>query len=441
MKKTTLIAVFTLIMCGSMLAQQEKGITGYDNWLNPWAEFKPNKMDYGEPTQILSGHINKNTILRKKDIYLLLGDVFVSGGSTLTIEPGTVIIGDYKTKGALIITKDSKIVAEGTATDPIVFTSSKSVKKAGDWGGLFILGGAPTNQISNASTLNYGLQPSEPNSLVFGGTNGDSSSGILKYIRIEFAGKRTKDYGHLSALTLAGVGQQTIIENIMVSYSGGNAFNVLGGKLILDQMVSYRSTGNDYKFNNGSQVWFTNSLAIRSPYISSADISRSIYVSDYDIKDEVDFSKAQTFIAASNLTLVNLSSNLKEDVNLGLVNEAIYLDKDITFSLDMSVISGFNPAVIIDNEVVINNETLQKMKFTSTYFNNCEGNIFRKGFSNNEDLENWYGSRSFDNVYSSGPDSETFIDANNSKNPDFRLRINRIIASNDLYDNEDENDD
>jgi hypothetical protein len=438
MKKTTLIAVFTFIMCGNMFAQQEKGITGYDNWLTPWAEFKPNKVDYGEPTQILSGTIESNTILRKRDVYLLLGDVFVSGGATLTIEPGTIIIGDYKTKGSLTITKGSKIVAEGTSTDPIVFTSSKRIKKAGDWGGLFILGNAPTNQIGDATALNYGLRPSNPNHLIYGGTDGDRSSGILKYIRIEFAGKRTKDFGHFSALTLAGIGQQTIIENIMVSYSGGNSYTVLGGKIILDQMVSYRSTGNDYKFNNGSQVWFTNSLAIRSPYISSANISRSLYVSDYDIKEDVDFSKTQTFVAASNLTLINLSSNLKEDVNMGLVNEAIYLGADITFSLDMSVISGFNPAVIIDNSVNISDDTLNKMKFTNTYFNNCEGNIFRKGFSNNEDLENWYGSRSFDNVYSTGPDSETFIDANNTKNPDFRLRINRIIASNDLYEDEDE---
>jgi hypothetical protein len=438
MKKTTLIAVFTFIMCGNMFAQQEKGITGYDNWLNPWAEFKPNKIEYGEPTQILSGTIENNTILRKRDVYLLLGDVFVSGGSTLTIEPGTVIIGDYKTKGSLIITEGSKIVAEGTSTDPIVFTSSKAAKKAGDWGGLFILGHAPINTISDTSSLNYGLRSSDPNHLIYGGTDGDSSSGILKYVRIEFAGKRTKEYGHFSALTLAGIGQQTIIENIMVSYSGGNSYNILGGKLILDQMVSYRSTGNDYKFNDGSQVWFTNSLAIRSPYISSPDISRSLYVSDYDVKDDVNFDKTQTFVAASNLTLINLSSTLKEDVKLGLVNEAVYLGTDVTFSLDMSVISGFNPAVIIDDSVNINNDSLNKMKFTSTYFNNCEGNIFRKGFSNNEDLENWYGSRSFDNVYSTGPDSETFIDANNTKNPDFRLRINRIIASNDLYEDEDE---
>ena len=65
------------------------------------------------------------------------------------------------------------------------------------------------------------------------------------------------------------------------------------------------------------------------------------------------------------------------------------------------------------------------------YFNNCNGNIFTEYKNNNEDLENWYGNRSFFNVYSKGLDSETFIDLKNTKRPDFRLRINKIIASNE----------
>jgi hypothetical protein len=438
MKKTTLIAIIALIMCGNMFAQQEKGIKGYNNWLNPWTEFKPNNIDYGKPTQILSGNINKNTKLFKRDVYLLLGDVFVTDSTTLTIEPGTVIIGDFKTKGSLTISNGSIIIAEGTSTDPIIFTSSRSIKKPGDWGGLFVLGGAPTNSFGGESALNYGLKSSDSKTLTYGGNNPDSNSGVLKYVRIEFAGKRTKDYGYFNALTLAGVGQQTIVENIMVSYCEGDSFNIMGGKLILDQMVSYKSSGNDYKFNNGSQVWIANSLAVRSPYVSGSDISRCIYVSDYDVKDDTDFNKEQTFIAAANLTLINLSSDLEYDVKLGLVNEAIYIGADASFSLDTSVISGFNPAVILDENININQESLSKLKFSRTYFNNCKGNIFRNGFSNNADLENWYGSRSFDNVYSKGPDSETFIDANNKSRPDFRLRINRIIASNDLIDDDDE---
>ncbi|WP_040281558.1 hypothetical protein [Psychroserpens damuponensis] len=438
MKKVTFLTLILFLVIGNLFAQQEKGIIGYNNWLNPWTEFKPNKVEYGKPTQILSGNISKNTTLSKRDVYLLLGDVFVTDSTTLTIEPGTVIIGDFKTKGSLTISNGSKIIAEGSSTDPIIFTSSKSVKKPGDWGGLFILGDAPTNAFGSTSALNYGLRSSASNTLTFGGDNPDSNSGILKYVRIEFAGKRTRDYGYFSALTLAGVGQQTIIENIMVSYSEGNAFNVLGGKLILDQMVSYKSSGNDYKFNNGAQVWIENSLAVRSPYVSNSDISRSIYVVDYDIKDDTDFSKDQTFVAAANLTLINLSSDLNNDIKLGLVNEAIYIGADASFSIDTSVLSGFNPAVILDEDININQESLNRLKFTRTYFNNCKGNIFRNGFTDNADLENWYGSRSFDNVYSKGPDSETFIDATSTSRPDYRLRINGIYASNDLIDDDED---
>ena len=69
------------------------------------------------------------------------------------------------------------------------------------------------------------------------------------------------------------------------------------------------------------------------------------------------------------------------------------------------------------------------MRFTNMYFNNCKGNIFSENIPNNEDLENWYGNSAFDNVYSNGSDFETFIDVKSLDNPDFRLRINKIIAN------------
>lgn len=437
MKKITQITLLFLLVYGNVFAQQEKGIIGYDNWLNPWTEFKPNKIDYGNPTQILSGTISRDTKLFKSDIYLLLGDVFVTDSTTLTIEPGTVIIGDFKTKGSLTISNGSKIIANGTHTDPIVFTSSRSLKKPGDWGGLFILGDAPTNKLGNDDVLNFGLIPSASKHISYGGQNKESDSGILKYVRIEFAGKRTKDYGYFNGLTLAGVGQKTIIENVMVSYCEGNSFNVLGGDVNLKKLVSYKASINDYEFNYGAQCNISNSLAIRSPYASGAEVSRCINAITYDKKEEVDFSKEQTRITAENLTLVNMSDDLDYDINIGLVNEAIYVGENTSFSIDNSVISGFNPAVILDNKIKINSDNLDKIGFTRTYFNNCKGNIFSKYNSNNEDLENWYGNRAFNNVYSKGPDSETFIDLNNAKRPDFRLRINRIFAANDDNDDSD----
>lgn len=431
MKNFTLITILFLFCTTTLIAQQEKGIIGFNNWLNPWTEFKPNKVDYGEPTQILSGNISEDTELRKKEIYLLLGDVFVTDSSTLTIEPGTVILGDFKTKGSLTIANGSKIMANGTSTDPIVFTSNRKLKKPGDWGGIFILGDAPTTHFGNEASINFGLRPSDANNLNYGGTNEDSFSGVLNYVRIEFAGKRTRDYGYFNGLTLAGVGKLSVIQNVMVSYCEGSSFSLLGGSVFLDKLVSYRSSIDDFRFNHGVQCKITNSLAVRSPYVSGSGVSRSVHVKAYNSIKDADLSKPQTKVHAENLTMINVSSDLAYDIKVGLVNEAIFIGNDTSFSLDKSVISGFNPAVVLDDKIKINNENLTKLQFTSTYFNNCNGNIFRRSYTNNDDLESWYGSRAFNNVYSKGPDAETFIDIANARRPDFRLRINRIIASND----------
>ncbi|WP_026755301.1 hypothetical protein [Sediminibacter sp. Hel_I_10] len=432
MKNFTQIICLFLLIYGHVDAQQEKGIIGTNNWLNAWTEFKPNTKDYGEPTQILTGNISKDTKLSKRDTYLLLGSVFVTDSTTLTIEPGTVIIGDFKTNGSLTISKGCKIIANGTETDPIVFTSNRGVKKEGDWGGLFILGDAPINKYGNASSVDYGLKPSAYENISYGGNDTASNSGILRYVRIEYAGKRTRQHGYFNALTLAGVGSKTVIENVMVSFSQGNSFTILGGIVNMSKMVSYRSSSNDYKFNYGTQCNISNSLAIRSPYVSGADGSKCMYVSSYNQKEEVDFTKKGTSVTAENLTLVNVSEDLDADISVGLVKEGIFVDQDAAIDISKSVISGFKPAVVFDSATKINNENLEKLKFSEMYFNNCDGNLFTENSSNNEDLENWYGNRAFYNVYSKGSDSETFIDLKNPKKPDFRLRINKILASNDV---------
>lgn len=431
MKKYTFTALLCFVMSITLFAQQEKGIIGFDNWLHSWTEFSPSNNSYGEPTQILTGTINEDITLKKRDIYLLLGDVFVTDSTTLTIEPGTVILGDFKTKASLTISNGSKIVAKGEQTDPIIFTSNRPLRKPGDWGGIFILGDAPTNKLGNESTIAYGLKPDNFENLKYGGENSQSNSGIMRYVRIEYAGKRTKNYGYFNGLTLAGIGEGTVIDNVMVSYCKGNSFSINGGHVVVEKLVSYKSNSNDYRFNDGTQTSITNSLAIRSPYVSSSDGFRCLYVSSYDDTEDIDFTKPQTDVFASNMTLINVSKDLASDIKIGLVKEAIYIKKDVTFTIDKSVISGFNPAVYFDEAIKINNENLQRIKFERTYFNNCNGNIFTKYNSNNEDLESWYGSRAFNNVYSKGPDSETFIDIANKRHPDFRLRINKIIATTD----------
>jgi len=426
-----LLCIFLLVFCNSY-SQQEKGIIGTDNWLNSWTEFKPELNEYGEATEILTGNISTDTKLSKKNTYMLLGNVFVTNNATLFIEPGTVIIGDFKSNGALIITKGATIIADGLQTDPIVFTSNRSVKKAGDWGGIIILGDAPINKFGNGSSVNHNFKSASYDHISYGGENGGSNSGVLRYVRIEYAGKKLKSGENFNALLLAGVGSQTILENIMVSFSEGNSFDVYGGQVNLSKAVSYKSNRVDYSFNYGAQCNLYNSLAVRSSYISSPEGSRCLQVASYNNdKEEIDFSKPQTSVMATNLTFINASDNLQSEIKVGLVKEAIYIAEYAELDMSKSVISGFNPAVLFENKIKINNETLNKVRFTEMYFNNCNGNIFTEYKSNNEDLESWYGNSSFFNVYSKGLDSETFIDLQNSRKPDFRLRINKIIASND----------
>ena len=179
-KSLQIIALLLLVIC-DINAQQEKGITGFNSWLNNWTEFKPNKIDYNEVNQILTGTINVNTKLYKKYVYLLQGNVYVTKNATLTIEPGTVIKGDYESKASLIITKGASIIANGLETDPIVFTSSKTDRKAGDWGGVIILGDAPLNKLGNMASVNF---DTDANSSNYGGNNSASNSGIIKFVRI-----------------------------------------------------------------------------------------------------------------------------------------------------------------------------------------------------------------------------------------------------------------
>lgn len=427
MKKSLQIIIALFVVC-SVNAQQEKGIMGYSNWLNNWTEFKPNKVDYGEANQILAGKISVNTKLLKRNIYVLQGNVYVTNNAVLTIEPGTLIIGDYESKGTLVITKGASIIADGLETDPIVFTSNKGVKKAGDWGGIVILGDAPINKFGNISSINYDLDPSLT---TYGGDNVASNSGILRYVRIEFAGKKVRGNGNFNALTLAGVGNKTILDNVMASFSGGDSFDMIGGDLNVTKFVSYKSINNDFKFTQGTQCKIYNSLAVRSSYLTSnKEGSRCMEVVSYDKKEETDFTKKQTLVTAANITMLNDSDNISADIQSGLVKEAIYVGNNAAIELKRSVISGFNPAVVLDSKIEINDANLKKIKFEEMYFNLCKGNIFTEFNSNNEDLENWYGNSIFFNVYSQSNNNETFIDISNPKRPDYRLNIGKITASN-----------
>ncbi|MBU2951086.1 hypothetical protein KO493_10300 [Tamlana agarivorans] len=431
MKNFTCIITLLIVVSGSLNAQPERGITSTNNWLSTWTEFIPSRVNHGENFQILTGHISEDTILYKKHIYLLLGNVFVTNNAILSIEPGTVILGDFKSKATLTIAPGAAIIAEGTPTDPIVFTSNNPRKKAGDWGGIIILGDGYTNTFckSYVASLYSSMDSSMIEYTNFGGENVKNNSGFISYVRIEYAGGASSGSHTTNGLLLAGVGGKTTINNVMVSYSGGNSFSVIGGEVHMNQLISNKAKGNDYDFRFGAVCYIDNALAVRSPYISSSG-SRCMNVLSNTITAEIDNINKGTVVVAKNMTLLTDSEDLDYDIKVGLIKESICIGEGANFSLESSVVSGFSKAVILNENIKINEANLSKIQLKNIRFNKCNGNIYSNLKEDNVVLENWYNNPSFFNDFTKTKHSELFMTLNANKKADYRLRIPKTIAMN-----------
>jgi hypothetical protein len=208
---------------------------------------------------VLSGDLNTQT-LTKGVRYLIKGQVFVKDTKVLTIQPGTVIFGDKASKGTLIVTPGGKIIAEGTVSEPIVFTSSQKAESRdrGDWGGLVILGKAKTNQTNPAIE---GINPP----VIFGGTDDADNSGILKYVRVEYAGIELTPNNETNSITLGGVGSGTQMEYCQVSYGGDDGFEWFGGTVNAKHLISLGLWDDDFDIDFGFTGKIQFALAVRYP--------------------------------------------------------------------------------------------------------------------------------------------------------------------------------
>ncbi|HRX98264.1 MAG TPA: hypothetical protein P5514_15045, partial [Bacteroidales bacterium] len=158
-------------------------------------------------------------------VYKLDGFVYVKSGATLTIEPGTIIRGDKTNKGTLIVEPGGKLLAEGTANAPIIFTSNQGVgsRDYGDWGGVILLGNAVINVPGGTATIEGGVGST------YGGANDADNSGTMKYCRLEFPGIAFEPNNEINGLTMGGVGSGTTLDYIQVSYSGDDSYEWFGG--------------------------------------------------------------------------------------------------------------------------------------------------------------------------------------------------------------------
>jgi hypothetical protein len=220
----------------------------------------------------VTANITQSTTWTKNKVYVLRGFIKVANGATLTIEAGTVIKGDFGTLGSsLFVLRGARIMANGTAAEPIVFTSSRNPgeRQPGDWGGLIIVGNARINRGQPVILEGTGTDPNaNPGVDYSGGTNDFDNSGTLRYVRVEFAGYATAPDAELNAFTLAAVGSGTTAEYLQAVAGLDDHFELFGGQLDLKYLVSYDAGDDHFDMSEGYQGRIQFAIAYQSKVLT-----------------------------------------------------------------------------------------------------------------------------------------------------------------------------
>ena len=204
----------------------------------------------------VTADITANTTWTAANVYRLKGFRKVANGATLTIEAGTRIEGDFATVGSsLFVLRGARIVANGTATNPIVFTSSQTAgtRQSGDWGGLIIVGNGIINR---SGVVNIeGTGTSADNALVpySGGNNNADNSGRLSYVRVEYAGFGPAQDAELNSFTLAALGSGTVLDHLEALNGLDDHFEIFGGAVDAKFLVSYQAGDDHFDMSEGYQ--------------------------------------------------------------------------------------------------------------------------------------------------------------------------------------------
>lgn len=266
------------------------------------------------PTKSLStsGEITSNRTLSKDTIYIIDRPVYVRPGAKLTIPAGTVLKGKGSGAGVgtLIIDRGAQIDAQGTATNPIVFTSASAAgtRTTGDWAGIIIVGKAPINKQITIEGGNFNvdhdLNPSTPpsNSALISGTDDNDNSGIMRYVRIEYAGYPVSSNSEVNALSCYGVGRGTTLEYIQSSYGNDDDFEFFGGTVNAKYLVGYCGVDDNIDTDFGYQGNLQFIYIIRDP--GTADQAGDSNGLESDNNSAPDFATPRTMPTISNMTVV-----------------------------------------------------------------------------------------------------------------------------------------
>jgi hypothetical protein len=295
--------------------------------------------------EVPEGNITGTVTWTEDKIWRLNGFVRVVDGARLYIEPGTLVIGDRESKGTLIVQMGGQIFAEGTAEKPIVMTSENppGLREPGDWGGLVVCGRAPNN-ITAVTGLPVELEGG------YGGYHGgnipDDNSGVIRYVRIEYAGIPINPNEEVNSLTMGSVGSGTTIEYVMCSYGLDDAFEWFGGTVDAKYLIAYRNLDDDLDVDLGYSGRVQFALSIRGA--SLADQSGS---NGFEVDNNGSGSAAEPFTSGvfANVSIIGPKKTRETPISLQF-QHAAQLRRNSRISIYNSYMTGYPNGLYIDDD-------------------------------------------------------------------------------------------
>jgi hypothetical protein len=285
----------------------------------------------------VTGPLLADTTFTADRKWVLKGGVFVgddtdpnAAPTTLTVEPGTTVFGDTATLSFLLITRGSRIVAEGNREQPIVFTSAGDAgsRIRGHWGGLILNGQAPVSGCSGDPCTLQG----EAGTGTYGGADANDDSGVLKFVRIEFPGKLIDDENELNGLALQGVGSGTTVDFVQVHKAADDCIEFFGGTVNAKHIVCTGTgdDGLDWTFGWTGKAQFV----VAQQHEDAGD--RGIEADNNEDNFALTPISSPTI---SNLTLIGASSNAGDGIKLrrgteAAIHNAVVLGFERCFDLD-----------------------------------------------------------------------------------------------------------
>ena len=344
---------------------------------------------------VLQGDITTNRTLSADSTYLLRGFVRVKAGATLTIAAGTIVYGEYNTQGSLIVQPGAKIMAQGSANKPIVFTSqynqsgSSQAPQSGDWGGVILLGKAPINVPGGTAAI-------EGPGDTYGGSDPDDNSGVLSYVRIEYAGIAFSPNNEINGLTFGGVGRGTQVDHIQVSYANDDSFEWFGGTVNAKYLIAYRGLDDDFDSDFGFSGKLQFLLGVRDPEV--ADVSGSNgFESDNDGAGST--NTPRTSPTWWNVTLIGPKATSTTTVHSNY-KRAMHLRRSSQNKITNALLMGWPTGLLIDGTTTVADAQNGNMFIKNSILGGMNTNFQSTDATFQANMEAWFtnnGGRTYTN--------------------------------------------